>query len=404
VNARHPARSALRNARGFSLIELMVALAVGMVLTLAVFLVLAQAEGRKRVTTGLNDLEQSGNLALYLLDQWVRSSGAGFSGTAVVDNSLYGCLLRASRDGEQTLPRKTALPAPFASVDLDGSGNFPLAPVMILPAATQPGASGKASDALIIMAGASSLGGGALSMTAAPTSTTLSLNNTLAFSPGDLLLMADPTKSSNCLLTQVSSGFERDNGKATSLTLGGDLYAATVGDTSIAGSYEESGGMLLPLGSESSNPPQFLLIGVGDHNTLYSYDLFQIKGAGEAKQARADNVFEMHALYGVDTDANGTVDKWVTATGDYSVSKLMASSGKILMKRIKAVRVGLILRTPLPEKSSDETSTAATLTLFPDLEDSGLSYPRTLSSDERQYRYRTVDATLVVRNNLVIKD
>ena len=42
---------ASRAERGFSLVELMVALAVGMVLTLAVFGVLATAEGRKRVTT-----------------------------------------------------------------------------------------------------------------------------------------------------------------------------------------------------------------------------------------------------------------------------------------------------------------------------------------------------------------
>jgi Tfp pilus assembly protein FimT len=44
-----------RRQRGFSLIELMVALVIGMVLTLAVFALLAAWEGRKRITTGLND-------------------------------------------------------------------------------------------------------------------------------------------------------------------------------------------------------------------------------------------------------------------------------------------------------------------------------------------------------------
>ena len=103
--------------RGFSLVELMVALAVGMVLTLAIFGVLATAEGRKRVTTNLNDLEQAGNLAMYQLDQWVRTAGSGFSASAVIEDSAYGCLLRASAKDKQTLPRTEAFPAPFASVD-----------------------------------------------------------------------------------------------------------------------------------------------------------------------------------------------------------------------------------------------------------------------------------------------
>jgi type IV pilus assembly protein PilW len=104
--------SAPRAEQGFSLVELMVAMAVGMVLTLAVFGVLATAEGRKRVTTSLSDLEQSGNLGLYHLDQWVRSAGSGFSGTASVEKSAYGCLMRAKAEGGQTLPRTEALPAP----------------------------------------------------------------------------------------------------------------------------------------------------------------------------------------------------------------------------------------------------------------------------------------------------
>lgn len=394
--------------RGFSLVELMVALAVGMVLTLAVFGVLATAEGRKRVTTNLNDLEQAGNLAMYQLDQWVRTAGSGFSASAVIEDSAYGCLLRASAKDKQTLPRTEALPAPFASVDPDGKGNFPLVPVMIIPGATTPGASGKASDALLILAGASSFSGAALSMTADPQDSVLSLDNTIAFSPKDLLLMVDKSVNdgNTCLVTQVSSSFSNEKGTATSLTLGGNFFSATVDGTAVA-NFKHDSGMLLPLGSPAAEPPRFLLVGVGDNNTLYSYDLLELDGADNARQARADSVFELHARYGVDTDANGTVDKWVTAddSGDYAVSKLMAgtAAAEALIKRIKAVRVGLILRTTLPEKSADDTSTPDSLELFSDLGE-GLAYKRELKGDELKYRYRTTDATLVLRNNLVIKD
>ena len=46
------------------------------------------------------------------------------------------------------------------------------------------------------------------------------------------------------------------------------------------------------------------VIGVGDHNTLYSYDLLQTTAS--PLSPLADGVFELHAVYGVDTTADGT--------------------------------------------------------------------------------------------------
>lgn len=390
---------------GFSLIELMVALTIGMVLTIAVFSVLAAWETKKRVTTGLNDLEQAGSLALYQLDTWSRSAGSGFSGAAAVGNSIYGCLLRATGPDGQTLPRKSALPAPFAEVDPDGEGNFPLLPVMILPGATEPGESGEPSDALLLMAGSSQQSGVALQLAADPTDSQLTLNNTLGFRASDLLLLADNKIGRNCLLTQVASDFSSNSGKATQVGLGGSFHAATIGDTAIASSFSQDGGMVLPMGAAGTHPPQFLLVGVGDHNTLFSYDLLQTAGTDAALQARADSVFELHALYGVDTDGDGTVDEWASAaSGDYTVDALMAgtTAAKLRLLRIKALRVGLILRTTLPEKTAEETSTADTLVLFSDL-DEALQVRRELDEDARRYRYRLMEATLPLRNHLGLK-
>lgn len=391
--------------RGFSLIELMVALVIGMVLTIAVFSVLAAWETKKRVTTGLNDLEQAGNLALYQLDTWARSAGSGFASTAAVDNSNYGCLLHATGPDGQTLPRKEALPAPFASVEFDKHGNFPLLPAMILPGATEPGESGKPSDALLLMAGTAHLGGVALQLTAPSTDSALKLDNSLGFRAGDLLLMADNKISRNCMLTQVDSEFSSDGGKTTEVALGGSFHAAKIGDVSITSSFSVDGAMVLPMGAPGTHPPQFLLLGVGDHNTLYSYDLLQTAGEDAALQARADGVFELHALYGVDSDGDGTVDKWASAeSGDYTVDELMAGTktAKQRLLRIKTLRIGLILRTTLPEKDFKETSTPDTLVLFSDLDDS-LQVKRELNEDARRYRYRLMEATLVLRNNAALK-
>jgi type IV pilus assembly protein PilW len=245
----------------------------------------------------------------------------------------------------------------------------------------------------------------ALQLAAEPTSSSLAFDNTLGFHAKDLLLMADNKVSGNCLLTQVASDFSSDSGKATEVSLGGSFHAAKIGDTAIASSFRADGAMVLPMGTPGAQAPQFQLVGVGDHNTLFSYDLLQTAGDDAALQARADGVFELHALYGVDTNGDGTVDEWASAkSDDYSVDALMAGTpaAKKRLLRIKALRVGLILRTTLPEKTAEETSTPGTLELFTDL-DEKLQVQRKLEGDELRYRYRVMEATLPLRNNLGLK-
>jgi prepilin-type N-terminal cleavage/methylation domain-containing protein len=78
-NTRARERASPRHAaRGMSLIELMVALLIASIVTLAIFAVMSTFEGRKRTTTSVNDANQAGNYAMHLLDKLVRSAGSGF--------------------------------------------------------------------------------------------------------------------------------------------------------------------------------------------------------------------------------------------------------------------------------------------------------------------------------------
>jgi len=127
---------------GVTLIEMMVALVISMVLSIAVMLVLSTFEGRRRTLGSTSDLDQTGALAMFQLDRWIRSAGSGLGqGSSFV----YGCTLFAARSGHQILPATEPLPAPFATVDPGSSGVFRLAPVLILPGQTRPGVSGHAS-------------------------------------------------------------------------------------------------------------------------------------------------------------------------------------------------------------------------------------------------------------------
>lgn len=86
--------SKFRHQSGLSLVELMVAMVIGLIVSLAVFSVLQTFEGRKRSTTSVNDIDQAGNYALYTLDKLLRSAGSGLSQS---DGAMFGCTLSASK-------------------------------------------------------------------------------------------------------------------------------------------------------------------------------------------------------------------------------------------------------------------------------------------------------------------
>lgn len=81
--------------RGLSLVELMVAMVIGLIVSLAIFYTLQNFESRKRTTTSLNDIEQAGNFAMFALDRLIRSAG---SGLVQGDGGLgFGCSLLAAK-------------------------------------------------------------------------------------------------------------------------------------------------------------------------------------------------------------------------------------------------------------------------------------------------------------------
>ena len=74
-----PWHSARRRARGFSLVELMVSMVIGLVLTMAITVVLVRSESSKRSTTSVNDINQTAAYVTYVMDRHLRSAGSGFA-------------------------------------------------------------------------------------------------------------------------------------------------------------------------------------------------------------------------------------------------------------------------------------------------------------------------------------
>lgn len=384
-----------RSLRGFSLVELLVAVTIGLVVTLAVFGVLAASEGRKRTSVSLNDANQSGAYAAYTLDRLIRSAGSGFTDGWT---RVGACRLNARLPDGQTWPRTTALPAPFDGPNVPQT--LRLAPIVIFQ-----DASGAGSDVLMVMSG--SAGFGESPATLLPRSGTdvaanqWRLNNTIGFRGGDLVMLAG---AGECLLTQLTAGFVGGATQALPFDTAGAYYTASGSNTSMTALASLSNTDAFAIGNIANNTPQFQLFGVGDNSTLFSYDLLLINGQN-APLPLAEGVIALRAVYGVDTNDNGVIDDWVAPTGaTWGGAALMDGSAASAanLRRIVAVRLGLVMRSSLVER---ENVAPATLDLFADLSSGGtpgaLTRTVTIAAADQTMRHRTIELTVPVRNLLL---
>jgi type IV pilus assembly protein PilW len=380
---------------GFSLIELLVAMVIGLVVTAAIASVLIRTEGSKRTTTSVNDLNQTGAYTAYVLDRHLRSAGSGFSQRW---KDVYGCLLDVSQyaGAQQVLPISPALTA--SSPFFNFTPQVRMAPVII---GKDLASSASRGDVLMVMSGSG--GVSEMSLPLLPGSTTSDLNvaTGLGFETNDIILLSDPGVTAGCMVQQVGTRTISNAGQTIPLGGATPTYFTEQGSKVNLSGFFAGNAVVSQLGS-TKNPPQFKLYGVGDNNTLVSLDLLTFGGA---EASIADGVVEMRALYGLDTTdpTDGVIDSWTSATGAYAASTLTDGSevSRNNLRRIVAVRVGFVLRTSLAEKPNKDGSqvTGSSLTLFEDL--GALKHTRTLTTEESNYRYRTFETTIPLRNVLL---
>jgi len=380
----HRRCSARRRSAGFTLIELLVAVAIGMALVLAITLMMVRFESGRRTLTSLNDSSIGGAYVSYALDRLVRSAGSGY---AQAWRNAYGCRLMAARGGTTTLPRATPFLAPFASV--------PQA-VRLAPLVVHAGVGTDGSDVLAIQTGSSGLGESPLRMmTASATGTGLRVPATLGIRASDLVMVFQD--GSNCMLQQVASGFA--GGADQALNFGGTYATSDIGGVRLEDMGVSDNAWVSLLGNATGNRPQFQLIGVGENATLVAHDMLQLDGTDNVV-AIADGVADLRARYGVDTNDDGRIDSWQDpGVAPWNAATLLdgSATSRTNLSRIVAVRVGVIIRTSLPER---DTVAPTSLTLFGDL-DPTLHATRSLSTAERQLRWRSLDFTIPLRNVLL---
>jgi type IV pilus assembly protein PilW len=263
------------------------------------------------------------------------------------------------------------------------------------------------SDVIMVMGGSGSAGGVSRQITGGGSAVTATLDNSVGFANNDLVLVSQ-SGVPDCLLEQVTP-----LPTTSTLNLAGLYYTAAGATTSLATLAANTASYVTPIGNADANNIQFMLFGVDNNRTLFSYDLLQnLKvwgGAGaDSAQAIADGVVQMNALYGIDTNGDGIQDTWA-GPGDpgWDFNSVMTSPAK--MKQIVSVRVALVVRGEYYDTTRDAAGnplpvSPPTLNFFNGLAGSAGSLQQTinLSVTEQQFRYRIFEFTVPLRNMLLL--
>lgn len=402
----------MRRESGFSLVELMVGVVIGLLAVVVMFQVFAVSEGQRRTTTGSGDAQQNGVSALFLIERDVRMAGYGIG---------YFPLLGCKAKGYY---RKTAQPFTLT-----------VAPVLL----KDGGAAG--SDELTIMYGNPD--------TYALPAPLLQPTNVTAgyfyvappryqFAPGDILLSGDVTAAGpagDCSVAQVTGLPDTEN--------------ALNNVTYTGGSYDDNGttrvAQYSPIGALAATYPKWnpvkglggRLFNLGPSPVAVTYKIVnsQLVASNAFTPGEdttiADNIVQFQAQLGyspscqtgpanstdvttlmgpctmdknsvvkttIDTTAlPNTVGQWADATP--------AAMSFVDYRKIIAVRFAVVARSTTADKKDASGNCTAT-TVQPQWNATSPSTTLKVDMDPewRCYRYKTFELVVPLRNMLWYAD
>lgn len=348
--------------RGFSIVELMVAIAISLVATLVIFETFAVSEGIKRTSTSGGDAQQNGAMALYMVEREVRMAGYGINNANVL-----GCTVNVYDE-------------------VEGSDDaYPLAPMVI-----EPGATDKDPDTLTILIGDSDLiadPAKLIQAMASPTST-YKVDNRYGFMPGDLVIAYEAGKE--CTLAQVTET-PSAAGQTSNVAHNSGNYVNPQGDTVVA-RYNKPGG----LGISYSTAGFLYNIGQAPQRNIYRVvaNRLEIERtlSNTDTNVVAEQIVQLKAEYGKDdgsgggTANDGIVDAYSNA----------APASTAQWAQVLAIRLAVVARSAQAEKPIEDGGACDITTAFPTW--AGGDIDVSAADDWQCYRYRVFETIVPLRN------
>jgi len=291
---------------GFSLVEILVGLVIGLLATLVIMQVFTVFEGQKRTTGGAADAQTNGSIALFMVTKELQMAGFGM---VAGFNSPFDC--------------------EPASTNYGATGITDISPITI----TDGGAAAGASDIVTIRYG-DSPSGGIPSLIVPPTgplgANEVPIGNNLGCRVNDIALIVNGT---TCNLTTVTGPTDIATPAVPSVPT---PNTASVALQSVAGAAENN--YLSCLGGW--NVVTFQV----NPNYVASPTDNEAYMEKNVTPAVAD-IVNIQAQYGISaTYDSNLVVQWVDATGGWAAPTVTNRN------RIKAVRIAVVARSGLQEK------------------------------------------------------
>jgi type IV pilus assembly protein PilW len=361
--------------RGFSLVEILVAMLIALLGTVIIFQVFAVSEDIKRTSTSGGDAQQYGALALYTLERQLRLSGYGINNPA-----LLGCTVRAY--DELSTPQ-----------DLP---NFTLSPVVITP-----GADDQTPDTVAIFYGNSDLLStpSQIMQNMASATDIYKVSNRYGYLAGNLVVAAEPGK--DCSIAEISET-PTVAGQTDNVLHNSGPYT-NAGGAPVTSRYNKPAG----LGVSYTTNGTLYNLGDAPVRNVYSVQNGQLTQASTfwtasaAATAVADYIVHMKVQYGKDDGVdNGTVDHAAFAPDDGAIDNytntMPVTPTPADWARIITVRLAVVARAAQPERPTVEGGPCDATTVAPTW--SGGTLDVSADPDWQCFRYRVFETTVPLRN------
>lgn len=354
--------------KGFTLVEIMVGLIIGLLVTLVVVNVFSVFEAQKRTTTGNSDAQTNGAIALFNIQRDTQIAGFALP-VYGSEFSPFNCPINTTINHDNNV----------------GTAEIGLSPIVITDA---NGAN--SSDTIAIRYGNSMKGGIAVDMLAGTAANVAQVDTNIGCNFNDAVLIVRQTTPLTCSMTRVAPS-------PAGLTAAGvtPVRVALNDITNVS-----AGNALACLGVW--NEVQYA---VTANQLTRSGDIAAGVPSAVAVPMVAD-VVNMQAQYGVSASANSNqVTQWVDATGAFANTATTPALAD--RNRIKAIRVAIVARNGLLERANVTDACSSLTAAQPtglcawDGAAAGSAAPAidlTADADWRRYRYRVYESIIPVKN------
>ena len=348
--------------RGFSLVELMVGLAVGAVAILVLTQLAITFEGQKRSTVGSAESMDEGAVALYTLSRELQGAGYG-----IIDQDLIGCTIRIHSE----VPGQPA-----------GAQDYF---VSVFPARIAKGAGG-VPDSIMVTSSNSPMISAAVTLIQAYNGdlTNFRLSERYGFEAGDAIILAKPLNlrntfppsERNCSMHQVT-GLPNAPGETNDLRHLLEKYTNALGQPNQDSKWNTVAGLGAPDYAYPANTTKVFNIGSGPTVMTYTActaaspapctaqnigQMIATNNLDGKTTVLMENVIAFKAQYGLDTRVPAQPDLRVTAfsntildaDGD-GVSMAFDAGGLVVTNdpddymRVGAVRIAIVARSKYPD-------------------------------------------------------